>query len=211
VVVLHPDEPHDGRAGVAGGFGYRIVYVAPAHIAEAIRAIRGRPAALPFVREPVLATTPLAAAIEAAFRDAEEPLAVDSIVLRLTEGLLDAAASAPAELPPVRIDEVALARARQYLDAEVTRVVQSSELETVSGLNRYDLARQFRAAVGTSPYRYSLLRRLDRARGQLRENPSLADLALASGFADQAHFTRMFKAAVGVTPARYRRLAGDHT
>ena len=27
VVVLHPDEMHDGRAGTDAGFGYRIVYV----------------------------------------------------------------------------------------------------------------------------------------------------------------------------------------
>jgi AraC-like DNA-binding protein len=32
------------------------------------------------------------------------------------------------------------------------------------------------------------------------------DVALASGFADQAHFSRMFKRAVGVSPARYRAL-----
>src|SRR5207248_1278211 len=38
VVVLHPDEPHDGRAGAEGGFGYRIVYVEPARIAAAVRA-----------------------------------------------------------------------------------------------------------------------------------------------------------------------------
>jgi len=206
VVVLHPDEPHDGRAGTPGGFGYRIVYVAPAHIGEAVRAIRGRPCALPFVREPVLANGRLAGTIDAAFWFSQEPLAVDSVVLRLAAGLLDADPSAFRAAPRITIDDGAVARARQYLDAEVTRVVQSSELEAVSGLTRYELARQFRAAVGTSPYRYSLLRRLDCARGQLRGPRSLADLALATGFADQAHFTRMFKAAVGVTPARYRRL-----
>src|SRR5262245_4624392 len=43
VVVLHPDEPHDGRAGADGGFGYCIVYVDPALIAAAVRAIRGGP------------------------------------------------------------------------------------------------------------------------------------------------------------------------
>src|SRR5438128_11835596 len=52
VTVLHPDEPHDGRPGGQGGFGYRIVYVEPARIAEALRAIRGGPTPLPFVREP---------------------------------------------------------------------------------------------------------------------------------------------------------------
>ena len=43
VVVLHPDEPHDGRPGAEGGFGYRIVYVEPARIADAVRAISGPP------------------------------------------------------------------------------------------------------------------------------------------------------------------------
>ena len=40
VTVLHPDEKHDGRAGTDGGFGYRIVYVLPEHVAAAVRAIR---------------------------------------------------------------------------------------------------------------------------------------------------------------------------
>src|SRR6266852_7683390 len=60
VLVLHPDETHDGRAGTPDGFGYRILYVAPARIHEAARAIRGRPSTLPFVREPVTADEALA-------------------------------------------------------------------------------------------------------------------------------------------------------
>src|SRR5262245_35531281 len=35
VVVLHPDEAHDGRAGAGAGFGYRIVYAEPARVAAA--------------------------------------------------------------------------------------------------------------------------------------------------------------------------------
>ena len=30
VVVLHPDETHDGHSGAAGGFTYRMVYLDPA-------------------------------------------------------------------------------------------------------------------------------------------------------------------------------------
>ena len=37
VVVLHPDEAHDGRAGGGDGFGYRIVYVEPARDRKSTR------------------------------------------------------------------------------------------------------------------------------------------------------------------------------
>jgi len=42
--------------------------------------------------------------------------------------------------------------------------VRSAQLEAVTGLDRYALARQFRRCFGTSPYRYLVMRRLDRAR-----------------------------------------------
>jgi AraC-like DNA-binding protein len=209
VVVLHPDEPHDGRAGGADGFGYRIVYVEPDRIAAAARAITGRAAPLPFVAVPVSRHAGLARAVTAAFRHPPEPLALDALVLRVAEGLLESAAGGrPAATPP-RLDHGALDRARAFLYGR-RAVVRSSELEGVTGLSRYELARQFRARYGTSPYRYSLLRRLDFARGQLREGVSLVEVALSAGFADQAHLTRMFSSAYGVPPGRYARLhAGE--
>jgi AraC-like DNA-binding protein len=83
------------------------------------------------------------------------------------------------------------------------RVVSSSELEAITGLTRYELARQFRVVVGTSPYRYSLMRRLAVARGQIARRQPLVDVALETGFADQAHFTRRFTDAFGITPGQY--------
>jgi AraC-like DNA-binding protein len=208
VVVLHPDEAHDGRAATEAGFGYRIVYVAPARIAEAVRAIRGRACALPFARDVVMTSRPLAEAVDAGFRDPLEPLAVDRLILRLAEGLLRADPSCGPRVP-LRVDTDAVARARRFLDTETSRVVVSSELETIAGLTRFELARQFRAVVGTSPYRYSVMRRLEAARMALTGPCSLVEVALGRGFADQAHFSRMFKAAFGVTPARYRTLDGQ--
>jgi AraC-like DNA-binding protein len=205
VVVLHPDEAHDGRPGTAAGFGYRIAYVEPGRIAAAIRAIRGRPEALPFVPEPVSENETLGRAVTAAFRCGREPLAVDALVLALAAGLIEEARDGRAVPPPRRLDHAALERARIFLGGQ-PGVVRSDELEAVAGLGRYDLARQFRAAYGTSPYRYSLMRRLARARTWLGGGMPLAEAALAAGFGDQAHFTRMFRSAFGVTPGRYARL-----
>jgi AraC-like DNA-binding protein len=60
----------------------------------------------------------------------------------------------------------------------------------------------------TSPYRYLLMRRLDRARHLMRSGVSLAEAAAASGFADQSHMSRQFKKAYGVSPGRWQRATG---
>jgi AraC-like DNA-binding protein len=206
VVVLHPDELHDGRAGTEAGFGYRILYVEPALIFEAVQALCGRPGWLPFVRTPVVMNSRLSAVITSAFQSSREPLAIDSLVVQLAEGLMEADSSCKQASISRHLDMAALERARQFLDAQKTRVVRSAELEAVTGLTRYDLARQFRLLCGTSPYRYLLMRRLDVAREQIARRRPLADVALEAGFADQAHLTRAFKRAYGVTPARYGAL-----
>lgn len=209
VIVLHPDEIHDGHAGSDAGFGYRMLYVSPVRLFEAVRSLSGS-AVLPFIPDAVCSDPKLARLIASAFDHSRapglEPLANDSLILELAEGLLrnDPQAISGASVRSLNLP--ALERARQFLDAKFDRVVSSSELEAVSGLSRYDLARQFRAAYGSSPYRYSLARRLDFARCRLSREGSLAELALEAGFADQAHFTRMFKSAHGITPARYVRL-----
>jgi AraC-like DNA-binding protein len=206
VVVLHPDEVHDGYAGTEAGFGYRQLYVEPALIFEAIQTMCPHACSLPFVRTPVALNRTLSAAIISAFQGTREPLAIDSLIVQVAEGLLEADPSCKQVPFPRHLDVPALKRARQYLDAQKTRVVHSSELEAVTGLSRYELARQFRAMCGTSPYRYLLMRRLDFARQQLAQSRSLVEVALEAGFADQAHFSRMFKATFGITPTRYRAL-----
>src|SRR5262249_56027689 len=80
------------------------------------------------------------------------------------------------------------------------------EPEAIPAPPRSAPPRQFRRAYGTSPYRYSLLRRLDCARAQLHDHEPPAEVALATGFADQAHLTRKFKSAFGLNPSHYQSI-----
>ena len=204
VYVLHPDELHDGRADGPGLFGYRQIYVTPDRIASALPAFTGRPAPLPFA-PPVSDDPALARVVRTAFALAPEPLALDTLILQLADGLLRSSAARLTSTLRCRVDLPAVERGRDFLRSRLT-IVQSSEVEAVTGLDRYQFARQFHALYGTSPYRYSVMRRLDVARSWLRDARPLAETALEAGFADQAHFTRTFKAAFGMTPGRYTKL-----
>ncbi len=118
VVVLHPDEIHDGRAGTDDGFGYRILYVEPVLVAEAVRTLRGRSYPLPFVSEPVSTNTTLSRAIEAAFRAPLDSLAIDSLMVDLASGLMAGERGRAGPVVSRRVDVAAVERARQFLDAE---------------------------------------------------------------------------------------------
>jgi AraC-like DNA-binding protein len=95
--------------------------------------------------------------------------------------------------------------ARAYLDAHLDGPVTLDDLEAVARHDRWQLSRDFRAVLGTSPYRYLILRRLDKARSRLLAGAALAPTAFACGFADQSHFTRQFKSAFGLTPRAWLR------
>jgi AraC-like DNA-binding protein len=99
-----------------------------------------------------------------------------------------------------------VARARDFLTAEATRAVASEELEMVSGLDRFTLARQFRALYGTSPHRFQVGQRLLNAQQLIARGMTLSETAAASGFADQSHLTRHFAARFGLTPGRWATL-----
>ena len=202
VFVLHPDETHDGHAGSSLGFRYKILYLEPRVVQDALSEGRGP---LPFVREAVSSNERLAAAILPALGDldlAPEELHRDQIILDLAEALAAADRSANSrKLAAVHWRAVRMAC--EFLDANVRSVVTSPELEALTGLSRYALTRHFRACLSTSPYRYLTLRRLDRARSLIRRGSPLADAALSCGFADQSHMTRQFKKAYGMSPGRW--------
>ena len=84
-----------------------------------------------------------------------------------------------------------------------------AELADVAKLSRFELARRFRAQTGMTPHAFQTNLRIARARTLIAAGDTLADVAAACGFADQAHLTRTFRRTVGVTPGAVRTRRGE--
>lgn len=100
------------------------------------------------------------------------------------------------------VEKVALARLDNNLSI--------SDLASACRLSRGYFSRAFKATFGESPHRWRHKKRIEHACRQIvGTTDTLAQIAVACGFNDQAHFTRSFKAAVGTTPHLYRKGAGE--
>lgn len=76
------------------------------------------------------------------------------------------------------------------------------------GLSPASVSRGFRLAYGTSPKRYRLEQMARKAALELlRRKDSLADVAVAAGFADQPHMTRTLSALFDLTPGALRGIS----
>jgi AraC-like DNA-binding protein len=202
VIVIHPDEVHDGGAGTDTGLRYRMMYIPPEMIAEAL----GRKA-LTYVSTPVLTDPVFQRSLIEALQDLDSEMGD----LRVSDLLADLASCLNRfsdDARPVRqtLDWPVMKACAEFLKEHYEDPIESADLEAVSGLDRFALSRQFRAAFGTSPHRYLIMRRLERVKSGLAGGECLAAAATAGGFADQSHMSRHFKRAFGMSPGKWRQL-----
>lgn len=200
VVVLHPDEMHDGRAGDGKWFRYKAAYIAPMVLQKIIE---GRP--LPFVSGGISDCALLKRAVVALLDDYDRPLNE----VELQDALFDLATALEAVVGAGRtvraVNRSAVMRARIYIDAHIEEGFSLTELESETRQQRWQLSRDFRKLLGTSPHRYLIARRLDNARRLMANGHSSAAAAHACGFTDQSHFGRSFRKAFGLTPLAWVR------
>jgi AraC-like DNA-binding protein len=120
----------------------------------------------------------------------------------VSEHLLDA---------PGRLAEVVAHRCRTPADPAIELLVarltsgtgRVSDAAADLGLGERQLRRRFTAAVGYGPATYLRVARFRRARVLARHTAGLAALAVAAGYADQAHLSRECRRLTGTSASTY--------
>jgi len=108
--------------------------------------------------------------------------------------------SSPEEIPSRRIRSE-LQRALEYIQNNLDSGISLQEVADAVGLSTRHFAQLFKEWIGETPHRYVIRQRVERALRLLEQGDrSLAEVALAVGFYDQAHLTNNFKRLTGMTP-----------
>jgi transcriptional regulator GlxA family with amidase domain len=124
----------------------------------------------------------------------------DSTLRLLARPQSQAERSVPAEKPSPRLRSELL-RALEFIHNHLDTSMSLQEVADAAGLSVHHFAHLFKASMGETPHRYVIRQRVERARRLLQQGDlSLAEVALAVGFYDQAHFTNNFKRLTGMTP-----------
>jgi AraC family transcriptional regulator len=97
-------------------------------------------------------------------------------------------------------------RVRQYIQEHLDTPLSLEELARIAEISPNHFASLFRQSVGTTPHKYVVRQRVERARHLLEHSRlPLIDIAMRCGFQDQSQFTTTFRRYLGTTPGRYKR------
>jgi AraC family transcriptional regulator len=137
-----------------------------------------------------------------------DPFLVEAVGVVLTGHLVRRWSSQPS-LRPLK-GQLSPGQIRNTLDAiesNMSSGIRVRDLASQIGVGTHQFSRLFRQTMGCSPYRFVMLRRVERGRFLLEKTAlPLAEISLDLGFVSQSHFTSVFHREMRTTPQAYRSL-----
>jgi len=205
LVFMNPHEVHDG-APHDGGYAYRMSYPSIETLSAVAAEVSGRSdLGIPFFPQPVVhdpAGFALFVEAHVALQEEEDALKGAEFLYRFLSLAIVRHARLPAREP--RREHGPVARIKALLGERFAEPLTLEDLAAEARLSRHHLIRAFARETGMTPHAFLVNRRINAAETLLRAGLSPAEVAQATGFADQSHLTRAFKLRRGVTPGAYR-------
>lgn len=204
--VIQSGEPHASHSDDSTGATLRLMFFSPEILLTIAETLKG------YYESPVLPNLVTSDTflieqflhIHTTLEGNSSQLECESLVFEFLTQLILRCAENPPNLQ--KLQEPAIVKQiREYLEDNYAENVSLTQLAQIVERTPAHLVRVFSAEVGLPPHAYHIQVRIARAKTLLMRGGAVADVAQATGFADQAHFSRQFKRLNGVTPMTYRR------
>ncbi|MCL6707215.1 AraC family transcriptional regulator [Pseudomonas sp. R2.Fl] len=128
---------------------------------------------------------------------------VESLTIHLLRHYADKTAAIgrkPAQLPAWK-----LRKTLEHMDAHLAAPFDLDQLADLCGMSRFHFSRAFHNTMGHSPSRWFILRRVERAKGMLRDTDrQIIEVAMGVGYDSPSHFAKVFRSETGLSPKQYR-------
>ncbi|RKP52023.1 AraC family transcriptional regulator [Trinickia fusca] len=207
VPVINPGEIHTGSRAIETGWRYRVTYVPVDFIQSLANELAGRTQPMPWfpvqaIRDPDLARRVLLA--HRLLEAEDDPLAAETALVDALSTLIARHAQQQPESVRLAADSPRIATMKARLATDLTEPISLTALAQEVGLSTFHAARLFTRETGLAPHAWRNQLRLQRALAPLRAGVPVTEVAAASGFTDQSHFTRHFRRMFGVPPGRWQ-------
>ena len=139
------------------------------------------------------------------------PILADAVITALSIGLV--CGMSPEVRKKVEVLSEGLSgyrkgKALEFIHENLSKPMLMGQIADAAALSPCHFSRSFKIAMGVSPARYVLGKRIEMAMRMLvMTKVPLAAVALACGFSSQSHFATSFKEATGLTASVYRSSA----
>lgn len=207
IAAINPGEVHTGERATEHGWAYRAFYPSVAWMQRLASDITGKAADIPWLPDDAIHDVEVATRLGHAHRLLEagsDMLAAETALTDAFAMLLRRHARHRPAVAALHSDSARVAAMQEKLSADLTETLTLSQLAETVNLSPFHAARLFSASVGMPPHAWRNQLRLNRALSLLRRGVPVTEVAAATGFTDQSHFTRHFKRAYGIAPGKWK-------
>ena len=206
IALINPGQVHSGVPPREAAATYRMIYIDQPVMQDAAGEMCETDRVLPELEKNVVDHPALFKALGHICQlipSGQVELEKESIVFQTLVRLLEEFGGVKAASGSNGHERRLIRRAKEFLSADLDRKVSLQEAARAVGLSRYHFLRVFKTETGLPPHVFRTQCRVEAAKGLLRDKMAYAQVALATGFADQSHFTNTFRQYIGATPSQY--------
>ncbi|MFW7524818.1 AraC family ligand binding domain-containing protein [Vibrio ostreicida] len=203
LVIMPPDELHDGQSLCQSGYQVRVFTLEPCWFSELAQL--QRPQTQIHFKQLVISDdklfTSLAKLHGLLANSKVSQLAQDCMPYEGFERLFRHYGSVK-QTHVTPLGNQSIATLKDYLLDHLDQPIRLQDLSQLCQLSPTQFQRHFKAKIGITPYAWLTRLRLEQAMKLLRAGGHSIDVAYQIGFYDQAHFIKAFKTTFGVTPSQ---------